>query len=372
MLLCDLSVQLGVVPVALIAASIIALQYLIAILVGLVGFVVLSRYREPLEQEHPYVYYGLISGVVLLPVVSIAFITVNFFMMRPVTLWTGLLVFATVLNYIVVGSIWGALFVALIWFITLYLYWYRETLKEEDSHVYYGLTVLIGCVVLLLILGFVLPEPEPQRGPPPDAPRAGLEVSDSTGMVQITVINNGTVDSVGLVGPDETESTMMGVDVGTRFTLRSNESVISYLNDPKNNITVLTTSGTNNVESVGELPSEYQKAPDGLIDPDVNIGSYTNASVATVACLYNSTDSFELGGRHVPAKASVPCNTPVLAQNDSVTPSTSVEPTSGPNDGKTLTPPVTLRSGEYRIIGTVDGEQAVLRRIRVSGEVAQE
>jgi hypothetical protein len=361
---------MGAVPVALITASIIALQYLIAILVGLVGFGVLSRYREPLEQEHPYVYYGLISGVVLLPVVSIAFITVNFFMMRPVSLWTGLLVFATVLNYIVVGSIWGALFVALIWFMTLYLYWYRETLKKEDSHVYYGLTVLIGCVVLLLILGFVLPEPEPSS--PHDRPRAGFEVSDSTGMVQITVINSGNLESVSLVGPDGTRSTKMEVAVGTRLTLRSNERVISYLNDPKNNITVLTTSGTKTVESVSELPSEYQKAPDGLINADANIGNYANASVATVACLYNTTDSFELGGRRVSAEVSLPCNTPVLAQNDSVTPGTNVKPTSGPNAGKTLTSPVTLRSGEYDIIGAANGEETVLRRIAVSGEVAQE
>jgi len=256
------------------------------------------------------------------------------------------------------------LFVVLMVFAALFLY--GRTLKERSPYAYYG---LIG-VMFLLVAGFAV-----SIDVGTTYEYSGFEVLHDTGAVHIEMINrdsDSNLDSAGLVGPNGTRSTMVDFEDGTTIRLRSNKRIISYLNSPENNITVLTTSGTKTVENVSELPSEYQKAPDGLINPDANIGSYTSASVATVACLYNSTDSFELGGRRVPGNVSIPCNTPVLAQDDSVTVGTSVKPTSGPNAGKTLTSPVTLRSGEYQIIGAANGEETVLRRVPISDEVAQE
>jgi hypothetical protein len=138
------------------------------------------------------------------------------------------------------------------------------------------------------------------------------------------------------------------------------------------------------VESVDELPFEYQEAPAGFVDPDAYIDNYDNASVATVACLYESANDFELGGRRIPAGVSmpeygadsvriptgvsIPCNTPILAQkiDDDATLGTHVKPISGPNEGKTLVSPVTVKKGEYRLIGTIDGQETVIQSFKVT------
>jgi len=103
--------------------------------------------------------------------------------------------------------------------------------------------------------------------------------------------------------------------------------------------------------------------------------------VATAACLVRH-GGVKIGGRQVPGNVTLPCNTPVLAQNDSVTVGTSVKPTSGPNAGKTLTSPVTLRKGEYKVIGTfryrrhpirsVDGYENVIQSFEITDEVLPE
>jgi len=183
-----------------------------------------------------------------------------------------------------------------------------------------------------------------------------IDQSPENGVVWITMVDTGNIDVWGVTGPDGTKSTRGDFGAGTTITLRSNERVISYLNDPESNITLLTTSGTKTVENVSELPTEYQKAPDGLINADTS--GYDNASVATVACLFDDHRGIKMGGRQIPANVSIPCNTPVLAQNDSVAVGTSVKPTSGPNAGKTLTSPITLKSGgEYNAIGAIDDEE---------------
>jgi hypothetical protein len=123
------------------------------------------------------------------------------------------------------------------------------------------------------------------------------------------------------------------------------------------------------VNSVSELPSEYQTAPEGFVDPDADIGNYANASVATVACLYRSYP-FELDARKIPAGVSIPCSTPILAQNDIEDKylGTYVKPSSGPNKGKTLTSPIILKEGEYQIVGVArsNGQKGVRKSFRVT------
>ena len=246
------------------------------------------------------------------------------------------------------------------------VYRYRELLKRRPAY-----AVLTG-VALLSVAGFIVFIDSGTTS----HEYAGVNIDQNPGVVEITMVNfdsGSNLDSVGVVGPNGTRSTTMrSFGDRTTITLRSNEGVISYLNDPGNNITVLTTAGMKTVENVAELPFEYRKAPAGFVDPDADIGNYDNASVATVACLYNSTASFELGGRRVPANVSIPCNTPVLAQNDSVMVGTSMKPSSGTNADKVLTSPITLRSGEYHLIGTVDGNENVVQSFEVTEEIAQE
>lgn len=250
------------------------------------------------------------------------------------------------------------------------LYRYREALRGKPAYVYIGLVTVI-LFIGALFAGFAFIKMSNDRADI-DSYHAGVSINQNPGVVEITIIDASNLNSMGIVGPDRTRSTMADFEPGTVFRLRSNEKVISYLNSPENNITVLTTSGTKTVESVSELPSEYQRAPHGFINPDADIGNYANASVATVACLYDSATEFELGGRRVPAEASVPCNTPVLAQDDSVTVGTSVKPTSGPNAGKTLTSPITLRNGEYSFVGTIEGSENVIQTFTIADEVLRE
>jgi len=249
------------------------------------------------------------------------------------------------------------------------VYRYRERLNGQPLYVH--ILVVAILLVAALTTGFVIMGNDRAHV----NSMAGVTVDQNPGIAQITIIDPGNIDSLGLVGPGGTESTT-GSDRdffrgGLIVTLRSNDEVIGYLNDPGNNITVLTESGTKTVKNVGELPSEYQMAPDGLINPDADIGNYANASVATVACLFDH-GGVGFGGRRIPANVSIPCNTPVLGQNDSVKVGTSVKPTSGQNAGKTLTSPITLRNGEYTLVGTtVDGEEHVVQSFVVDDEVAK-
>jgi len=332
-LLCDPSLPTEVVPVAPV------IMYLMAPLWVLIGVAVLYLYRhsESLKEEYSYVYYGLIGLVI--GVVPVSLVTV-----------TGTV---TDIRFLL------ALWVAFIGLAVLYMYRYGGGLRDEYPYVYYGLVAVIGCAALLLYALFIftvmlLSVSESGEG------LAGVAIDQNPGVVEITMVDNGNLDSWGLVGPDGTRSTMAPFEVGTTIRLRSNEKVISYLNSPENNITVLTTSGTKTVENVGELPSEYQKAPDGLIDPDADIGNYDNASVATAACLVTH-DGVKVGEKSVPANVTLPCSTPVLAQEDSVTPGTSVESTSGSSAGKTLTSPITYsEEDEYSVVGTEDGSEKVV------------
>jgi len=244
-------------------------------------------------------------------------------------------------------------------------------MKEEYLLIYYGLVVVIiaGVAVLVAVVlhGFIWNIET--RGIHDYG--AELNVTDDTGVVQITIVDSGDFDSIGLIDPDGTRSTMGDFEPGTTITLRSNDEIISYLNSPENNITVLTASGIKTVENVGELPSEYQNVPDGLVNW-ADTDNYANASVATVACIYNSPAASEFGERRVPANVSVPCSTPVLAQDDSVTPSTSTESTSGHGAGKTNASPITYRDGEYTVFGTVDGDENIIQSFEITDEVLRE
>ena len=264
-----------------------------------------------------------------------------------------------------------AISVAIVGFALLYRY--RGRLKEKSPYAFYGLIVvvlLVGVVAVSIATTTVTQCT--------DSNRAGISVSQEAGMVDITVVSLGSLDSVRVVGPNGTRSTMVKrvseasvpLRSGTRITLRSNEEVLNYLDE--NDITVPTTSGTKTVESVNDLPSEYQKAPDGLIDPDADIGNYDNASVATVACLYTAFPSFELGERKIPSETSIPCNTPILAQDDIEEDylGTHVKPILEPN--KALTSPIILRDGEHQLIGTVDGQEEVVQAVEVPDEQDEE
>lgn len=331
-------------------------MYLMAPLVALIGLAVLYlyRHRKLLKEEYSYVYYGLmglITGVV--PVFLVTPVTVSLYRYWRV-LW--------------------ALLIVLVGLAVLCLSRYRAPIKKEYPYVYDGLLGLITGVIILVVMTpvvftlFTISPPGPGGG---DFPSAELNITDDTGVVQIEIVDTGDYDSIGLVDPDGMRSTMGNFEPGTTITLRSNDEVINYLNSPENNITVLTMSGTKTVGSVSELPSEYQKAPDGLINPETDIGNYSNASVATVACLYDSADTSEFGKKRVPANVSVPCNTPVLAQNDSVTPGGSVEPIR-PSVVDTLTSPITYRQDDYSVIGTVDSSENVIQSFEITDEVLRE
>jgi hypothetical protein len=248
------------------------------------------------------------------------------------------------------------------------LYRYRERLKDRPAYVYIG---LITVILFVGVSGPAFPGTSECTG----GGYTGVDVDKKPGMIEITVVTTGNVDSVLLAGPNGTRSTRMdSLDSGGRFTLRSNEEVINFLNSPENNITVPTYLGAKTVENFSELPIEYQKAPEGFINPDADIGNYDNASVATVACLHTSVEGFELGGEHIPAGSPIPCSTPFLAQkiDDRWTLGTYTKPTSGPNKDETLVSPVTLKKGEYQIIGTIDGQETVIQSLEVTDRTLRE
>jgi hypothetical protein len=324
--------------------------------VAMLGLVLVYRHREQLKERSQYIYYGSMVGIVILfAVVSYILLPARFYPVESVSgCSTNLCVFVGGLCTLVsITAISGTL----VGFSLLYMF--RGILKEKFPYVFYGSIGFIFLVGVAAVLISMYPVTEcPTIGPG----SVGVTIDQNAGdAAKITMVDPGNLDSWGLVGPDGTRSTMADFGAGARFTLRSNDEVIRYLNSPENNITVFTTSGTKAVENVGELPSEYQRAPEGLIDPDADIGNYANASVATVACLITHHYDAKVGERQVPANVTLPCNTPVLAQNDSVNVGTSVKPTSGPNAGKTLVSPIIYREDEeYSVIGTVDGEERVL------------
>jgi len=318
--------------------------------VAVLGLILVYRYPEQLKEQSQYIYYGSILGSVMLGVVvSYVLLTdpiytyVSGCSADPCIFEGGLCTLVSV----------TAISVTLVGFSLLYMF--RGLLKEKFPYVFYGSIGFIFLVGGAAV--WISTSPVMTCG----VGSAGVALDQNPGVVEITMVDTGSLDSWGLVGPDGTRSTMADFEPGTVFRLRSNDEVIRYLNDPENNITVLTTSGTRSVENVGELPSEYQKAPEGLIDPDADIGNYANASVATAACLIRH-GGVKIGERQVPANVTLPCNTPVLAQNDSVTVGTSVKPTSGPSAGKTLVSHIIYREDEeYSVIGTVDGEERVIQ-----------
>lgn len=243
--------------------------------------------------------------------------------------------------------------------------------REMSSHIYYGLIYIMLLAGVVAVLISIAPVWKCTTS------TSGTSVDMDPGVVQVKLHIVGNLDSMELVGPNGTRSIRVGdIRPKSSFTLRSNEEVISYLNSPENNITVPTISSSKTVESVGELPSEYQKAPDGFIDPEADIGNYDNASVATVACLFKQDTEYEIGDRHVPADVSIPCNTPILAQNvtedNNVTLGTSVKPGSGPNRGMVLTSPITLREGEYQLIGIIKGQRTVVQGVEVTNRTLRE
>jgi hypothetical protein len=250
---------------------------------------------------------------------------------------------------------------------------YREWLKDRPAYVYIG---LITVILLVGMFGPVFPGGFECTG----GHTYGVSIDQKPGMVEFTIVTVGNLDEAEIAGPEGKRSIetrirsingtqeTISLQSGTRITLRSNEEVISYLNNT--NITVPTASGIKTVENASELPREYQKAPEGFIDPDADIGNYDNASIATVACLYRTGD-FELGERNISAGVSIPCSTPILGQNDIEEDylGTHVKPSSGPNKDKNLVSPVTLKKGEYQLIGTIDGQKTVVQSVRVGDEI---
>jgi len=332
--------------------------------VAVLGLILVYRYRKRLKRQPQYTILG---SVILGAVVSYVLLAAQFYPVESVSgCSTDYCIFEGGLCTLVSIT---AISVTLVGFSLLYMF--RGRLKQKFPYVSYGLIgfiLLVGVAAVLISTYPVMSCGGPTAG-------AGVSIDQNPGAAAyITMVRPFNLDSWGLVGPDGTRSTMALFKAGTKITLRSNDEVISYLNAPENNITVLTMSGTKTVENVGELPSKYQKAPDGLIDPDADIGNYANASVATVACLVDHP-GVKIGERQVPANVTLPCNTPVLAQNDSVTVGTSVKPTSGINAGKTLVSPITYRAPrsyreevEYTVIGTVDGTEGVIMDFTTEGD----
>ena len=95
--------------------------------------------------------------------------------------------------------------------------------------------------------------------------------------------------------------------------------------------------------SIAVLESEEVRVPSGV---SVGLGGLsldtTEATeVDQVTCLYDH-DGFSFRGVPVPAEVDLPCHAPVLRGNPYVDGGTGV--------------PISLQEGEYRFVGTVDGE----------------
>ena len=218
--------------------------------------------------------------------------------------------------------------------------------------------IVVGAVLVLFIIAGTV-------GTAIASTLYGTDTRQAEGEVQIIVVTPANLDSMQLVAPSGTRSLVMpeeSVEAGSGMTLRSNETVYEYFEE--NNVTIPTTTeedGFVNITSPEDVP-----LPDLTFqDDDLTQDTSYNRRSAYLACLYEHS-GFEISNETtVPSDTKIPCHGPVLAQFDEIQAGTSEE-----IGNDTITTPLILEEGEYRHLGSVDGDCVVLQPVSVSATVA--
>jgi hypothetical protein len=145
------------------------------------------------------------------------------------------------------------------------------------------------------------------------------------------------------------------LEAGAKLTVRSNATVYTFVDN--NNVSILD-AGTESPVYLNSPNEINTKAPTNLVLQDVDAAGpaaseYTEEA-AYLACLYNH-GGFEVGGTQIPASLSIPCHSPVLAQDDTVSAGTTTSPG--------VTVPILLEEGTYRLLGRLNGNEAVIQNI---------
>jgi len=223
--------------------------------------------------------------------------------------------------------------------------------RKETSGLPAVAVLLVVVIIAAVLIGFVfvIGADNVVIDPPP----TGVTTSQSPGEIEISTVDPGNIDSLQLVGPDGTRSAVLssGFQPGARVTIRSNATVHSYLEGNEVKIPA-DVGGFMTVAT----PKDVTTTQLSLQEANLSDTDYTPRT-AYLSCLYEP-EGLELNGESVPSNVSIPCHTPVLAQNNGVQPGTSVE-----QDGNTVTMPVLLKGGEYYLIGTVNGNENVVQSI---------
>jgi len=149
--------------------------------------------------------------------------------------------------------------------------------------------LLVAVAVLAVLISFVL---GPSGAPPPN-PETATNTSQSPGEVRITVVNPGNTDSLVLVGPDGTQSTVLssGFQEGAEIILRSNATVHSYLEN--NSVRIPAERGG---FTTIDTPSDITTTQLSLQEADLSDTNYTPRT-AYLACLYEP-EGFALFNHH--------------------------------------------------------------------------
>jgi hypothetical protein len=233
----------------------------------------------------------------------------------------------------------------------------KETLKSKKAGMTAVAVLLVVVVIAAVLIGiaFILQADHVTDVPPPTK---GVTTTQSPGEIRITITDPGNLDSLQLVGPNGTRSIVLssGFQPGAKITVRSNATVYSYLE----NDSVKIPADGGGFMTVA-MPNDVTTTQLSLQEANLTDTDYTPRA-AYLACLYEP-EGLVLDGESVPSNASVPCHSPVLTQNSSFQPGTTIE-----QDGDTVTTPILLKEDEHYLVGTVDGSENVVQSVETDEE----
>lgn len=238
---------------------------------------------------------------------------------------------------------------------------YTEAREGEVAKLSATGSLLVAVAILAVLVGlafvFSLSTLQVSEAPPP---KPGVDTSQSTGELRLSIVDSGNADSLVLVGPDGTWSTVFssGFQPGAKITVRSNATVHRYL---ENNSVKIPADG-GGFMTVATL-SDVKTTQLSFQEADLSDTNYTPRT-AYLACLYEP-EGFELDGEPVPSDVSIPCHSPVLAQTGSVQTRTSRE-----RNGDTIRTPILLKQGDYSLVRSLNGAEDVIEWVEVSEETA--
>ena len=238
----------------------------------------------------------------------------------------------------------------------------RDSTSEEpakgNSSVLTAVGILLVAVAASAVLVGIVIDPS---GAPPPNPEATTNTSQSPGEVRITVVDPGNANSLILVGPDGTRSSVFssGFQPGAEITMRSNSTAHGYLEN--NSVKIPAGGGFVTIDT----PSDVTTTQLSFQEADLSDTDYT-PHTAYLACLYEP-EGFELDWESVPPNITIPCHSPVLAQTDNIQ-----TPTSTERNGDTVTTPIILKEGRYNLIGSLNGREGVVQSIEVSEGIASQ